>query len=226
MRVKIAKLKKDLEKVAQNREIQRKRRSKIPLKTCALVGYTNAGKSSILNALTDADVLVENKLFATLDPITRRLKVPGLDDFLLTDTVGFISNLPHSLIDAFKSTLEEAALADLLIVVVDASDSNAIKQYETVNAVLDEIGAGKKNRILVLNKIDMVENPNPNILEMPQTVNALLNDSENNSSEINITVPSLVFLEAAFPNAIKVSVKEKINLGELKKSIVANLSPI
>lgn len=226
VRVKIAKLKKDLEKVAQNREIQRKRRSKIPLKTCALVGYTNAGKSSILNALTDADVLVENKLFATLDPITRRLKVPGLDDFLLTDTVGFISNLPHSLIDAFKSTLEEAALADLLIVVVDASDSNAIKQYETVNAVLDEIGAGKKNRILVLNKIDMVENPNPNILEMPQTVNALLNDSENNSSEINITVPSLVFLEAAFPNAIKVSVKEKINLGELKKSIVANLSPI
>ena len=145
---------------------------------------------------------------------------------MLFRSVGFISNLPHSLIDAFKSTLEEAALADLLIVVVDASDSNAIKQYETVNAVLDEIGAGKKNRILVLNKIDMVENPNPNILEMPQTVNALLNDSENNSSEINITVPSLVFLEAAFPNAIKVSVKEKINLGELKKSIVANLSPI
>ena len=112
----IVQVKRELEKVVQERQTQRKRREKIPLPTCALVGYTNAGKSSLLNALTGSQVLAQDKLFATLDPTTRRLSIAGGTGLLLTDTVGFISNLPHSLVDAFKSTLEEAVQAQLLLV--------------------------------------------------------------------------------------------------------------
>ena len=155
-RQKIQQLKEELKKVRQNRATQRKRRQKIPLPSVALCGYTNAGKSSLLNALTGGDALVENKLFATLDPLTRRLKIPG-SEILLTDTVGFISNLPHQLVDAFKSTLEEAALADALLIVIDASDPNAMEQARTVQKVLEEIGAGQKERIVALNKIDAVK---------------------------------------------------------------------
>lgn len=117
VRENIQKLKKELKTVVTNRETQRKRREKIPVPNCALVGYTNAGKSSLLNALTGADVFVEDKLFATLDPTTRRISIKTGDTILLTDTVGFISNLPHSLVDAFKSTLEEALHADVLLIV-------------------------------------------------------------------------------------------------------------
>jgi len=157
VREKIIQVKKELAKVEINRETQRKRREKIPLSTCALVGYTNAGKSSLLNALTGADVFVEDKLFATLDPTTRQLSLKEGNSILLTDTVGFISNLPHSLIDAFKSTLEEAVRAQLLLLVIDASDPNAEKQYGTVRKVLEEIGAEKTPRIIVLNKIDKLD---------------------------------------------------------------------
>ena len=155
-RIKIQQLKAELKKVRQNRATQRKRRQKIPLPSIALCGYTNAGKSSLMNALTGSDALVENKLFATLDPLTRRIKIAG-EDILLTDTVGFISNLPHQLIDAFKSTLEEAVLSDALLIVIDASDPNALSQAKTVHAVLKEIQADKKPAIVALNKIDALE---------------------------------------------------------------------
>ena len=129
VQTRMAKIKKDLEKVVKERETLRKRRDKIPFPTCALVGYTNAGKSSLLNALTGADVFVEDKLFATLDPTTRRYSLPGGTGVLITDTVGFISNLPHSLVDAFKSTLAEASRADLLLFVLDATDPGAEQQF-------------------------------------------------------------------------------------------------
>src|SRR5574344_2163006 len=157
VREKIFQLKQELKIVAAGRETQRKRRDRIPLPSCALVGYTNAGKSSLLNALTGADVFVENKLFATLDPTTRRLSLREGGSILLTDTVGFISNLPHSLVDAFKSTLEEAQRADLLLVVIDASDPNAEAQYKTVTKVLEEIKATSQRRIIILNKIDKLD---------------------------------------------------------------------
>src|SRR5574344_398532 len=154
---KILQIKRDLETVAVNRETQRKMRERTATSTCALVGYTNAGKSSLLNALTGADVFVEDKLFATLDPTTRRLSLKTGGSILLTDTVGFISNLPHSLVDAFKSTLEEAQRADLLLVVIDASDPNAEAQYKTVTKVLEEIKATSQPRIIILNKIDKLD---------------------------------------------------------------------
>src|SRR5574344_881304 len=157
VRERIQQMKKELTQVVSNRETQRKRREKISLPTCALVGYTNAGKSSLLNALTGADVFVEDKLFATLDPTTRRLSLKTGGSILLTDTVGFISNLPHSLVDAFKSTLEEAQRADLLLVVIDASDPNAEAQYKTVTKVLEEIKATSQPRIIILNKIDKLD---------------------------------------------------------------------
>ncbi len=153
----IVQVKRELEKVVQERHTQRKRREKIPLPSCALVGYTNAGKSSLLNALTGSQVLAEDKLFATLDPTTRRLSIAGGTGLLLTDTVGFVSNLPHSLVDAFKSTLEEAVQAQLLLLVVDASDAAAADQYSTVCQVLEEIGAVDNRRLVVLNKCDQLE---------------------------------------------------------------------
>lgn len=171
IREKIIQLKKELAQVVRDRETQRKRREKIPLPTCALAGYTNAGKSSLLNALTGADVFVEDKLFATLDPTTRKLQLKSSiktsesekgfgANILLTDTVGFISNLPHSLVNAFKSTLEEAQRANLILLVLDASDEKAEFQYNTVTKVLEEIGADKTPKIIVLNKIDkLAENP-------------------------------------------------------------------
>lgn len=154
---KIAKIKIDLEKVIKERDTMRKKRENIPLPNSALVGYTNAGKSSLLNVLTGAEVFVENALFATLDPTTRRLNLSGKTGVLLTDTVGFIKNLPHSLIDSFKATLEEAVRAKILLIVLDSSDPNIENQYETVCGVLEEIGASQKERIIILNKIDLLE---------------------------------------------------------------------
>lgn len=153
----IAQVRKELAQVEKDRLTQRKKRNRIPLASCALVGYTNAGKSSLLNALTGSSILAEDKLFATLDPSTRRLHLGNGGGILLTDTVGFIHNLPHTLIEAFKSTLEEACTADLLLVVLDSSDPAADKQYQTVISVLDEIGALSQERILVFNKIDCLE---------------------------------------------------------------------
>ena len=155
----IDRLKEELRGVEAVRQTQRKRREKTPVPSCALVGYTNAGKSSLLNAMTNADTLVEDKLFATLDPTTRRMERADGSAILLTDTVGFIRRLPHDLVNAFRSTLEEATLADLVLIVLDASDPEVIEQHRTTIQVLDELGAGDKPRLIVLNKIDRVDHP-------------------------------------------------------------------
>ncbi len=159
IRNQIAKLKSQLSEVRKQRDTQRSKRLRKPVTVAAIVGYTNAGKSSLLNTLTQASVLTENKLFATLDPTVRRLELPGGLELLLTDTVGFIRKLPHLLIEAFKSTLEETRLADYIIEVIDASGSNITEHHQTTQNVLEEIGAGNKPTLMVLNKIDLVPDP-------------------------------------------------------------------
>lgn len=143
--------------MAAQRTVQRKRRQKNAVPVVALVGYTNTGKSTLLNALSNAGVPAEDKLFMTLDPVMRRVSLPGGGEFLLVDTVGFIRKLPHTLVDAFRSTLEEAALADLLLIVSDASNDDFMQQRETVMDVLGELGAGDKPMLDVLNKVDRLE---------------------------------------------------------------------
>jgi GTP-binding protein HflX len=171
---KIHKLEKEIEEVAKQRQVQRRRRERQGIPVCALVGYTNAGKSSLLNALTGASVLVEDKLFATLDAATRRFEpVPGMP-VLLTDPVGFIRRLPHSLIRAFRSTLEEAARAHLLIHVLDASDLQAIDNCHAATvSVLQELGAGEIPQITALNKTDKLADPEQAealLLRFPQSI--------------------------------------------------------
>jgi GTPase len=150
----IAKIARELETVRRQRSTQRHGRQRSHWPLASIVGYTNAGKSTLLNALTGASVFAEDKLFATLDPTTRRLRLPANQNVLLTDTVGFIRKLPHGLVEAFKATLEEVVQADLLLHVVDASHHQAEEQIAAVNAVLDEIGAAGKPTIMVFNKID------------------------------------------------------------------------
>lgn len=145
----------DLDLVRRRRATQRAGRQRSQWPLASIVGYTNAGKSTLLNALTGADVLAKDILFATLDPTTRRLKLPTNQNVLLTDTVGFIRKLPHGLVEAFKATLEEVVRADLLLHVVDISHPQAAEQIEAVNSVLGEIGAGEKSVIMVFNKMDL-----------------------------------------------------------------------
>src|SRR5687768_13802360 len=154
IRRKVADLREKIEKISNQRGLYRSRRKEDALPIVALVGYTNAGKSTVLRALSDADVLVENKLFATLDPTTRRVRLPNGQDFLLTDTVGFIQRLPTALVAAFKATLEEINDADVLIHVVDATHPNRHEQIQAVGQTLDELEIGEKPVVTALNKID------------------------------------------------------------------------
>ena len=219
VRERMFRVRKELEKVVQNRSIQRKRRDRSNIMNVALCGYTNAGKSSLLNALTNSDALVENKLFATLDPLTRKLflenpdyanaedfsqgNIPKGKEILLTDTVGFISNLPHSLVNAFRSTLEEAAYADLLLIVLDSYDPNVLLHYETILQVLDEIKADKNKSIIVLNKID-------NYTNAPE---------DDNDSKFY-----LARIEKKFPDHVKVSTLDGQGIDELKSLIYKKIS--
>jgi GTP-binding protein HflX len=154
----IDKISRDLEAVRRQRATQRAGRQRSNWPLASIVGYTNAGKSTLLNALTGAEVLAEDKLFATLDPTTRRLKLPTNQNVLLTDTVGFIKKLPHGLVEAFKATLEEVVQADLLLHVVDISHPQVEEQIAAVNSVLTEIGAGEKPVLMIFNKMDKLQN--------------------------------------------------------------------
>ncbi|MGE0824955.1 MAG: GTPase HflX [Candidatus Binatia bacterium] len=156
VRERIATLRRRLLDVERTRTLQRQERERVPFPCVALVGYTNAGKSTLMNTLTHAGVLVEDKLFATLDPTSRRLDLPGGQPAILIDTVGFINKLPHQLVDAFKSTLEEVRTADFLLHVIDATHPRWAEQKAVVEQVLTELGAGEKPTFLVLNKLDRV----------------------------------------------------------------------
>jgi GTP-binding protein HflX len=152
----IARIREELEVVRRQRSTQRSARQRNRWPLASIVGYTNAGKSTLLNKLTGAEVLAEDKLFATLDPTTRRLRLPTNQNVLLTDTVGFIRKLPHGLVEAFKATLEEVVQADLLLHIVDSSHPQAEEQIKSVDAVLKEIGADGKPTLMVFNKTDLL----------------------------------------------------------------------
>jgi len=193
----IHKLEREIEQVVKQRQVQRRQRERQRLPVCAIVGYTNAGKSSLLNALTGSSVLVEDKLFATLDATTRRFEPTPGTTALLTDTVGFIRRLPHSLIKAFRSTLEEASHASLLINVLDISDPEIEECNRTTLSVLRELGAGDIPIVTVLNKVDMVSND--------AGKDALL---------------------TRFHGSVAVSVKDGIGLRELKTIVAQRLAEI
>jgi GTP-binding protein HflX len=181
------------------REVEKRRERQVASRkghfTVSLVGYTNAGKSTLMHALTGADVYIADKLFATLDTRTRNWKLPHWGDVLLSDTVGFIRNLPHHLVASFKSTLEEARHADLLLHVVDASNPDAQRQIETVEQVLGELGVDAHNPLLVLNKVDAVED----------------------RSYVDI-------LRAKYPHAITVSARQRLGLDKLTTAVADRLS--
>jgi len=189
----ITNLEKEIEQIKKQRQMQRKQRQRNKIPVGSIVGYTNSGKSSLLNVLTSANVLAENKLFATLDAVTRRFQPSPEVQVLLTDTVGFIRSLPHSLIKAFRSTLEEAAIADFLIHILDASDPDIENNYDTTNSVLRELGAENIPVIILLNKIDRLP-PDRDILDG---------------------------LLTRFPESIAVSVKEGRGLELLKERVAA-----
>ena len=156
---KIKRLQDQLEEVRKNRRVERSGRSRLHWPSVSIIGYTNSGKSTLMNALTGANVLAEDKLFATLDPTTRKHRLPNNQNILLSDTVGFLRKLPHHLIESFKATLEETAEADLLLHVVDVSHPQAEEQIKAVEVVLKEIDSWGKPTIIALNKIDRLESP-------------------------------------------------------------------
>lgn len=159
LKEKVYALERRLEELESNRNVMRAQRDRSGLVKVALIGYTNAGKSTLLNSLTGAGVLAENKLFATLDPTTRKLELPCGESVLLTDTVGFIRKLPHHLVKAFKSTLDEVVYADILLIVTDVNDPEAPEHVRVTEEILEELGASGKPIIYVYNKCDMLEKP-------------------------------------------------------------------
>lgn len=173
----IAHLKRDLEEIRTHREQYRQRRRLSPTPVIAVVGYTNAGKSTLLNAISSAHVVAENQLFATLDPTTRRVELPSGRLALFTDTVGFIQKLPTTLVAAFRATLEEINEADLLLHVVDAAHPNADEQVAAVEEVLEELGAGDKPVVTALNKIDLLDMSDPEVQTWLNTAQAEYTDT-------------------------------------------------
>jgi GTP-binding protein HflX len=171
IRHRISVLKKELEHVRTHRRHYRQRREKANAPVIAIVGYTNAGKSTLLNALSHANVLTEDKLFATLDPTTRRVKLPSGHEALFTDTVGFIQKLPTQLVAAFRATLEEINEADVLLHVVDATHPHILAQTQTVHSVLRELGAERKPMLVALNKLDAFDGDHKTLLaDFPNAV--------------------------------------------------------
>jgi len=186
IRDKISSLKKDIEKVREHRNRYRQNRKRSQIPVVALVGYTNTGKSTLLNSLTNSDVYVANKLFATLDPTTRRLELPGGHAILISDTVGFIQKLPTNLIAAFRATLEEISEADLLIHVVDISHMDAISQWRSVISTLKEIGAADIPMVTVLNKADLVTNDDGHHYKITEFQGALLISAKTGDNLTNL----------------------------------------
>jgi len=187
----VTRLQKEIEEVRAHRKTQRGARIRRQIPTFAIVGYTNAGKSTLLQALTSSDVLVEDKLFATLDTATRKYSLPNNQEILLVDTVGFIKKIPHTLIAAFKSTLEEAAFTDVLIHLIDASSKQALEQAEATLKVLEELGAKDQPIITVLNKIDQCQ------------------DQKN-----------LAKLRVAYPNTVQISALQQKGFKELLDQMI------
>ncbi|WP_373761914.1 GTPase HflX, partial [Neisseria dentiae] len=185
---KITALKKQLHNVQKQRATRRKARMQGNIKTFALVGYTNAGKSSLFNRLTKADVLAKDQLFATLDTTARRLYLNHQTSVILTDTVGFVRDLPHKLVSAFSATLEETALADVLLHVVDVAHPDFERQMDDVNAVLEEIGAHEVPQLVVYNKIDLLpDNKRPA---------GVLRDTQGRAVAVNVSVTGNLGLDA------------------------------
>ncbi len=195
VQIKIKQLQKELSEVQNQRKTQRKRRIKSPIPHLAIVGYTNAGKSSLLNYFSDANVLVEDKLFATLDPTTRKVKLSNSQQLLMTDTVGFVRKLPHHLVDAFKSTLEEAVLADFLLIVMDVNNPYVEDHWATTLEVLDDLGAKEKEKIIAFNKVDLQEDE--------LVINKLKNK---------------------FPNALFISTVTGEGIDELEKVVISEVN--
>ncbi len=192
----IDRITRDLDAVQRHRETQRAGRQRSQWPLASIVGYTNAGKSTLLNKLTGADVLAKDILFATLDPTTRRLRLPTNQNILLTDTVGFIRKLPHGLVESFKATLEEVVQADLLLHVVDVSHPQVDEQIAAVNSVLGELGAGDKPTMMVFNKVDQLNGGN-----------------------------TLTRLHELYPNSVAISATQGTGIGELLSEIGSQIRP-
>lgn len=212
IRKRISDLRRELEQVRRHRHLYRTRRQGENIPVVALVGYTNAGKSTLLNALSGAGVFVEDKLFATLDPTTRRITLPNGQKVLLTDTVGFIQKLPTQLVAAFRATLEELGEADLLLHVLDITHPNAAEQAETVSRVLDELGLGDKPVLTALNKIDKIAAEAQSGLVTPEVLEAVRKVAEPYEDMVAISAEQGTGLEQLLAKIAEVLGREMVDI--------------